>query len=566
MAKVSRKKNANKEKKLKIIPLGGVGEIGKNMTVFEYGNDIIVIDCGIAFPREELLGIDYVMPDISYLEENKDKIRAFVLTHGHEDHIGAASYVFPNFDVPVYGTRLTVALIKNKLEENGIDCVKLATVKPGDVIKAGVFSVEFIHVCHSIDDSSALAIKTPLGTVIHTGDFKIDYTPTDGKIIDIRRFAEYGAEGVLALMSDSTNAEEQGVNLTEKEVANTFENYFDKAKGRIIITTFASNIHRLQQVIDRAKKYNRKICFVGRSIEKISELAIELGYLNMPKTMLVDISELSSLKDNKIVIITTGSQGESMSGLSRIANGEHPSISIKSGDLVIISASAIPGNEVYINNVVNELARKGATVIDEGKAKVHVSGHACQEELKLMMTITKPKYFIPVHGEYRHLQMHASLASEIGISNKNIFIPEIGKVIEITEKEAKSEESVTSGVTLIDGLGVGDIGTSVLKERKQLSEDGLVIAVAYLPRRYKDRKLIDCDIITRGFVYVKDAEELITGSKDVIYDTLINCMEAGVSDQIAIKNKLKRNLQNYLYKIIKRSPMIIPVIVNTAKE
>ena len=549
------------EKKLRIIPLGGIGEIGKNMTAFEYGNDMIVVDCGLAFPREDMLGIDYVIPDASYLEENREKLRAFIITHGHEDHIGAVPYIVPEFDVPVYGTRLTLALIQNKFEEHRIEGVRLVQVDPGEKIKAGVFSVEFIQVCHSIDDAVSLAIETPVGMVIHTGDFKIDYTPTDGKKANLNRFAELGAQGVLALLSDSTNAERTGVSLSEKEVSDSFEGYFSKARGRIIITTFASNIHRLQQVVDKAKLYNRKICIIGRSMVKIVELASELGYLKMPPNMIVDITEISKLKDNKVVILTTGSQGEGMSGLSRIAMGEMQGIEIKPGDIVIVSASTIPGNEVNVNNILNLLFKKGATVIHERMAKVHVTGHACQDELKLMLAIVKPKYFIPVHGEYRHLFRHAMLAEDLGVSTKNIFIPELGNVMEFSRNGAIMEEKVSAGATLIDGLGIGDVGAAVIKERKQLSQDGLVVALAKITYQRSKRTKVDCDIISRGFVYVKDSEDLYMRSEELVKKAVEECLADGVSEQAAMKSRIRKTLQTYFYSTTKRNPMIIPIII-----
>lgn len=555
---MAKKKN---DIKLRIIPLGGVGEIGKNMTAFEYGDDIIVVDCGLAFPKEDMLGIDYVIPDASYLEENREKVRAFVITHGHEDHIGAVPYILPNFDVPLYATRLTLALINNKLEEHEIAKARLIQVSPGQRVKAGVFSIEFIQVCHSIDDAVALAISTPVGMVIHTGDFKIDYTPVNGKTANLNRIAELGAQGVLALLSDSTNVEREGVSLSEKEVSLTFEEYFSKAKGRIIVTTFASNIHRLQQVVDKAKIYNRKICIIGRSMVKIVELAGELGYLKIPDNIKVDASELSKLKDNKIVILTTGSQGEDMSGLARMSAGEVQGIQIKKGDLVILSASTIPGNEVSVNNVVNLLFKKGASVVNERTAKVHVTGHACSEELKLMLSLVKPQYFIPVHGEIRHLHRHAMLAENIGINPKNIFIPEIGNVIEFSKSGAAMEEQVSSGSTLIDGLGIGDIGSAVIKERKQLSRDGVVIALAYISKKGTKREKLSCEIISRGFVYVKASEDIYNVSEEVVCDAIYECRAEGIDDEMQIKNRMRKRLQSYLYSVTERNPMIIPVLI-----
>lgn len=559
--KSEEKKTAKKEvEKLKIIPLGGIGEVGKNMTVIEYGNDMIVVDCGLVFPGEDLLGVDYVIPDTTYLEKNIDKIRGFFITHGHEDHIGATPYVFRNIKKPVYGTEITLALIESKLIEHHLDDIELIIKNPGDVISCGCMKVELIKVSHSIEGAVALAIHTPVGVVIHTGDFKVDYTPIDGKIIDLSKFASLGKNGVLALLSDSTNAECPGYTISEKNVGQTFEDYFSDAKGRIIIATFASNIHRLQQVVDVAKKYNRKVCLSGRSMVKIAVLAKELGYLDIKDSMLISFDDLPKMKDNKVVILTTGSQGESMSGLVRMAAGEHPKLAIKQGDLVIISASPIPGNERGISDVVNMLYRQGAIVVNEKLAKVHVSGHACQEELKLMISLVRPTYFIPVHGEYRHLYNHAYLAEDLGVKKKNIFITENGKSIELTKKTAQFGPVVSSGSILIDGLGVGDVGQVVLRDRKVLSSDGLFIVVMTINKDTKEL-IGEPDIISRGFIYMKESEDLLEEAREVVADMIDECGKKGISEWIPMKGKIKKGLNNFLYAKTKRSPMILPIIV-----
>jgi len=546
---------------LKIIPLGGIGEVGKNMTVLEYGEDIIVIDCGLMFPSEDMLGVDYVIPDTTYLEKNKDKIRAFILTHGHEDHIGATPYVLPEYcHVPVYGTRLTLALVELKLSENRVSSGTLTRIEPGDKVKCGAFEVEFIKVSHSINDSVALAIFTPAGVVVHTGDFKVDFTPIDGKIIDIHRFMELGNRGVLALLSDSTNAETPGYTISEKSVGKSFEKYFSEATGRIIITTFASNIHRLQQVIDVAKKYNRKVCLSGRSMLKITTVAKELGYLDLPEKMLLRMEELDSLKDNRIVILTTGSQGEPMSGLVRMAAGEHARLDIKQGDLVIMSSSAIPGNEKYIYSVINMLYSRGAAVVYGEMAQVHVSGHACQEELKLMLSMVKPRFFIPVHGEYRHLYSHAALAYSLGLNSKNVFIPEMGRPIEIKGSSAKLGEVVDSGIIMIDGLGVGDVGKVVLRDRKLLSQDGLFIVVVTISKETREL-VLDPEIVSRGFVYMKESEDLLEYAKGLVIKTVKDCLKAKTGGWMPIKGRIRKALTSYLYSKTKRSPMILPVVI-----
>lgn len=545
---------------LDIIPLGGIGEIGKNMTAFVYDEDIIIVDAGLMFPREELLGVDYVIPDISFLEKNRDKIRGIFLTHGHEDHIGALPYVIPKLGVPVYGTVLTLALAEARLSEHPDVEYDFIPVKAGQTISAGKFEVEFLKVSHSIDDAVGLAIKTPLGTVIHTGDFKLDLTPVGGKIMDLNRFAELGKQGVLALLSDSTNAERPGFTMSESEVGETFVNYFRQAKGRIIVASFASNIHRIQQVIDVAHIYGRKICLSGRSMINVVGSALELGYLKAEENAFVDFDELPALPDNEIVVLTTGSQGEAMSGLSRMASGDHPKLSIKAGDLVIISASPIPGNERGISDMINLLYRKGASVINDATDMVHVSGHACQEELKLMMTLVKPRYFIPVHGEYRHLYKHAALAEKLGIKPGNIFIPETGTVIHLNKKWASQKGTVPSGSVLIDGLGVGDVGNVVLRDRKKLASDGLFIVVVTLSQEHCEL-LGEPDVISRGFVYMRESEELMEDSRRLVEEIVGECCERHSCDMSTLKSQIRHQLSAFLYEKTNRNPMILPIII-----
>lgn len=555
-----KKNNAKPASSLKIIPLGGIGEIGKNMTVIEYGNDIIVIDAGMMFPREEMLGVDYVIADTTYLQKNIDKIRGIFFTHGHEDHIGGVPYILPKISVPIYGSTLTMALIEAKLTEHPGIQPDIHITSNGDKIKAGVFTVEFVKVSHSIDDAMGLAITTPIGTIVHTGDFKIDLTPACGEVMELSRFAELGKKGVLALMSDSTNAERKGFTMSESQVGETFVNYFRQAKGRVIVASFASNVHRIQQVIDVAKIFNKKICLSGRSMLKIVNVTRELGYLNVDDDMFVTFDELKNLRDNQIVILTTGSQGETMSGLVRMAMGQHAKINIKEGDLVIISASPIPGNERYVSDVINMLYRKGANVINDAVDMVHVSGHACEEELKLMISLVKPKYFIPVHGEYRHLYKHAALAEKMGIKKKNIFIPEIGSVIELNRRMGFQKETVQSGSVLIDGLGVGDVGNVVLRDRKQLSSDGLFIVVVTISS--ETGELVSTpDIVSRGFVYMKESEDLLEQSKNIVIDIVDMCKDNGTSDWSTLKNFIKKDLSNYLYDMTQRNPMILPIII-----
>lgn len=545
---------------LKIIPLGGVNEIGKNMTVFEYGNDIIVVDCGVSFPEDDMLGVDLVIPDISYLVKNKDKIRGFILTHGHEDHIGALPYVLREINVPVYGTRLTLGLVDIKLKEHGIKNAAFQIVKANDILKLGAFTVEFIKTSHSIADSVALAIHTPVGVVVHTSDFKIDYTPIDGQVIDLAKFALLGKKGVLALLADSTNVERPGYTMSEKTVGQTFESIFADAPGRIIVATFASNIHRIQQIINAAVKYGRKVCISGRSMANVIAVAMELGYLDVPKKTLIDVDKVDSYPSDKIVIITTGTQGEPMSALTRMAAAEHKKLEIIPGDMVIISATPIPGNEKLVYKVINQLFQRGANVIYESLADVHVSGHACQEELKLIHTLVKPKFFIPVHGEFRHLKQHAMLAESLGMPRENIFLVDIGNVIELTHNSCKVTGTVTAGRVLVDGLGVGDVGNIVLRDRKHLSQDGLIVVVVTISRE-TGGVIAGPDIISRGFVYVRESEELIEQARQVVKDTLDKCEQQNITDWATLKTNIKDELRNFLYEKTKRNPMILPIIM-----
>ena len=553
---------ASKKPKLKVISLGGLQEIGKNMTVFEYDNDIIIVDCGLAFPEDDMLGIDLVIPDISYLVKNMDRIRGIVLTHGHEDHIGALPYVLKEINVPVFGTLLTLGLLENKLKEHGINkLVTLHTVVPGEMVKLGQFKVEFIHTNHSIADAVALAITTPVGVVVHTGDFKVDYTPIDGGVMDLHRFAELGKAGVLLLLSDSTNAERKGFTMSESSVGGVFDDIFSETpKNRIMVATFSSNIHRIQQIVNSAYKYGRKVAIIGRSMVNAVKTSIELDYLNMPDNTLIDISEIKNYTDDKLVIITTGSQGETMSALSRIASNEHKQVSIRPGDKIIISASSIPGNEKNISNVINELMRKGADVVYDGIADIHVSGHARQEELKLMLSLVKPKYFMPVHGVYVHLLSHRDLALSLGIPKENIFVMNIGEVLEISKKDAKVNGTVPSGQVLVDGLGVGDVGNIVLRDRRNLSENGLMIVVVAIDSA-SGCIVSGPDIISRGFVYVRESEDLMDEAKSVINDALMKCEANHISGWSNIKNTIKDTLKNFLWQKMKRSPMILPIIM-----
>lgn len=548
-------------KKLKVIPLGGLGEVGKNITVIEYGDDIIVIDCGMGFPEDELLGIDLVIPDVTYLEKNIDKVRGIVLTHGHEDHIGALPYILKKINVPVYGTRLTLGLVEQKLDEHKIkDIVNTVVVNPGDTIALGCFKVEFIHTTHSIADSVALAIHTPQGMIVHTGDFKIDHTPIEGEPIDLIRFAELGRKGVLLLMADSTNAERKGYTMSERTVGATFDRIFSEAKNRIIVATFASNVHRVQQVINSAVKYGRKVSICGRSMLNMARVAIDLGYMNVPEGVLVDIDAIKKYPNEKTVIITTGSQGEPMSALTRMAVSEHKKVDIVPGDMVIISASPIPGNEKLISRVINELLKKGADVIYEDLADIHVSGHACQEELKIIHRLVKPKFFMPVHGEFKHLRKHAELVSSLGMDKKNIFLMEIGRTLELTRDKAQMTNYVPSGRVLVDGLGVGDVGNIVLRDRKHLSQDGLIVVVITIDGA-SGSVIAGPDIISRGFVYVRESEELMEDIRNVARNALDKSADKKKSDWATKKGLIKEDLKEYLYERTKRRPMILPIIM-----
>mgnify|MGYP003299488561 CR=1 FL=1 len=557
--KYSKKTN---ELPVKIAFLGGLNEVGKNMTLYEYNDDMFLVDCGLAFPDPEMLGVDLVIPDFSYVERNKDKIKGIVITHGHEDHIGGLAYLLKVANVPVYGTKLTIGLIQGKLKEHGLlNSVKLHEIAPGDVVKLGGFSVEAIHVNHSIPDAIALAIKCECGTIVQTGDFKIDSTPIDGGMIELSRFAQLGDEGVLALLSDSTNAERPGYTESERKVGESFEVLFRKAgKGRIIVATFASNIHRVQQIINVASSLGRKVAIIGRSLENVVNISAQLGYLNIPDNVLISADLINRYPAENIVIITTGSQGEPMSALSRMAFSDHKKVEICPNDYVIISATPIPGNEKTVGKVVNELLKLGAHVIYEKMYDVHVSGHACQEELKLIMGLVKPKYFIPVHGEQKHLRKHAALAEGMGIGKENIFIADNGYVAEITSKSIKSGAPVPAGKVFVDGYGVGDVGSVVLRDRKHLAQDGIIIVAASID--YETGQLIaGPEVISRGFVYVKEAEELIANARKIAEKSLEGCYYNNISDIGAIKGKLRDAVSHFVYEQTKRSPMILPVIM-----
>ena len=551
----------NEKAKVKIIPLGGVNEIGKNLTAIEYKNDIVVIDCGLKFPDEDMFGIDLVIPDITYLIKNKEKVSGIFLTHGHEDHIGALQYVLKQLNVPVYGTKLTLGIVETKLKEHGLlSSTELIRVKPRDVIRLNSVSVEFIKTNHSIADSVAIAVHTPLGVVLHTGDFKIDYTPIDGELMDFARFAELGKKGVLVMMADSTNVEKQGYTKSERIVGESLTRIFGKTKGRIIIATFASNIHRIQQIIDAATVYGRKVAVSGRSMENIINVAIELGYIEVAENTLVPIDAINKYNNDQIVIITTGSQGEPMSALSRMASAEHKKVNIVEGDTIIISATPIPGNEKLVSKIVNQLFKKGAEVIYGSAENIHVSGHACQEELKLMQTLIKPKNFIPVHGEYRHLKQHGELAIKLGLNPKNVVIPEVGNIIEVNRSGIRKSGTVISGQIFVDGLGVGDVGNIVLRDRKHLSQDGILTVVVTLS---KDNKTIVAgpDIISRGFVYVRESEGLIDEAREIVRNTLLECEEKNITDWATLKSNVRDELRSYLYEKTKRKPMILPIIM-----
>ncbi len=547
--------------KLKIISLGGLNEIGKNLTVYEYGGDIIVVDVGMGFPDDDMYGIDVVIPDFTYLIKNQEKIRGIFLTHGHEDHIGSIPYLLRSINAPIYATRMTMGLVKLKLEEHRLlDKCKLFTCEPGEVVKAGRFSVEFIHVNHSIADAVAFAIKTPVGTVVHTGDFKIDSTPIQGGMIDLARLGELGKKGVLALLCDSTNVERPGYTKSERCVGASFDALFRGCDQRIIITTFASNVDRIQQIISVAAKYGRKVAVTGRSMENAMRVSTELGYMRIPEGTLVDVNHIKGLPKDKICIITTGSQGETMSALTRMAFSTHRQVDIQAGDRVILSASTIPGNEHSIGNVINELYRKGAEVVNERAGELHVSGHACADELKIIHALVRPKFFIPVHGEQRHLKTHAKLAQEMGMDPRNIIISDIGRVIELTQRSAKLNGTVPAGKVFVDGYGVGDVGSVVLRDRKHLAEDGMIVVVTSMSGE-NGAVVSGPDIITRGFVYVKESEELMEELRRVAVEALSRCERSHTTDWSAIKAEIKNDLSGFLYKKTKRNPMILPVIM-----
>ena len=546
--------------KLQIIPLGGLGEIGKNMTVFRYGDDIVVIDAGLMFPEDDMLGIDLVIPDFSYLVENKDKVRAILLTHGHEDHIGALPFVLKELDVPVYGTPLALGILQGRLKEKGVSAADLHPIKPGDQFDIGPFTVGFIRVNHSIADSVAIYMKTPLGTILHTGDFKIDHTPVDGQVTGFYKFAELGDEGVLVMLSDSTNAERPGFTKSERSVGAAFDEKFRAAQNRIIVASFSSNVHRLQQAIDSAIKYGRKVAVIGRSMVNVVGIAIELGYLKVEEGVLIDISEINKYPPNRLVILTTGSQGEPMSALTRMAMADHRKVEIVPGDTVMISATPIPGNEKLVARTVDYLFRQGADVIYEAASGIHVSGHASQEELKLMMNLVRPQYFIPVHGEYRMLKVHAKLAQDLGIPKANIFIAENGSVIEISADTASIAGKVTAGAVMVDGLGVGDIGNIVMRDRRQLSQDGILIAVIAMDKA-SGCVVSGPEIVSRGFVYVRESEQLMDEARMKIQEALDRCEANGSTDWGTIKNSVRDILGKFLYERTRRRPMIMPIIL-----
>ncbi|MEE0932020.1 MAG: ribonuclease J [Clostridium sp.] len=551
------------EEKVRIIPLGGLGEIGKNITAIECDNEIVIIDCGVAFPDEEIYGVDLIIPDITYLKNNVEKIKGIFLTHGHEDHIGALPYVLKEINVPIYGTKLTIGIVKTKLEEHNILAeAKLNNVEPGNMISFKKLKVEFIRNTHSIADSCSLAIFTPVGIILHTGDFKIDYTPIDGEKMDLQRISNLGKEGVALLMADSTNVERQGHSLSEKSIGLTLDRIIGKAKGRVIVATFASNIHRMQQIADASFKNNRKVIFNGRSMENISKVAMELGYLHIPNSEVMSIDYLKNYENDKITLITTGSQGEPMASLARIAFSNHRKITIEPNDTFIISASPIPGNDKLISRVINQLFRKGADVIYEDLEDVHVSGHAYQEELKLIHTLVNPKYFMPVHGEYRHLKHHGDLAENLGMKKNNIFILETGDVLELTKDNCRKDGRVRTGAIFVDGLGVGDVGNIVLRDRRHLAQDGMLTIVVTIER---DTLSIVSgpDVITRGFVYVKESEELINKVKELSVNELEKCLSMGVIEWYVLKGNIKKTVENYIYETTKRRPTIIPIIMET---
>jgi len=546
--------------KLRIIPLGGVEEIGKNMTVFEYEDDIIIVDVGSIFPKEDMLGVDLVIPDVSYLVQKQKNVRGYVFTHGHEDHIGATPYILRQVPAPIYGTKLTMALVDIKLKEHRVNGIPFHVVKPRDEIQLGKFTVQFLHVSHSIAGACALAITCPAGTVIHSGDFKIDYTPVDGQVTDLQGLAAYGERGVMALLCESTNVERSGHTMSEAKIGSTFEELFAQAKGRVIVSMFASNIHRMQMTIDSAIRYGRRICFVGRSMVNVSRVAMQINELRIPEGWLIDADSVDKYLDSEVMIMTTGSQGEAMAGLTRMAFGEHRKIQIRPTDMVVISASPIPGNEKSISRVINQLYRCGSTVIYDALAEVHVSGHARQEELKLMHALVKPQYFIPIHGEYRMLWQHAELAESMGIDRENIILPEMGQVIEMTPTTLELGEQVPSGGILVDGLGIGDVGSVVLRDRKHLSEDGLIIVVMGI-NRDENKLVTGPDIISRGFIYVKENEDIIESTRMVVRQILARSSLRG-EDWPELKNRIKDELHRFIMEKIKRNPMILPIIMD----
>ena len=549
-----------KKSNLKIIPLGGLQEIGKNITVFEYEDEIILVDCGLEFPGDDMLGVDLVIPDVTYLVKNKEKIKGLVITHGHEDHIGAIPYILKQINIPIYATQLTISLIKNKLEEHKLtQTTKLYTVKQGQTIKFKQMQVEFINSNHSIPDAVMLAITTPVGTILHTGDFKIDYTPIDDKVIDLNIIAELGNEGILALLSDSTNSERKGFTMSESSVGEVFDRLFLNNSKRIVVATFASNVHRVQQIVNSSIKYGRKIAVCGRSMMNMIDAAIELGYIKGAEDVFIDIDNIKNYSDDQLVIITTGSQGEAMSALTRMANGDHKKVTITSNDMVIISATPIPGNEKYVSKVIDELMKIGAEVIYSSLEDVHVSGHACQEEQKLIITLAKPKFFIPVHGEYRQLIAHAETAKKLGIEHKNIFIMSNGRTLELNENEATLTTSVPNGKVLVDGLGVGDVGNIVLRDRQHLSQDGLIVIVVAMDSSTGEI-ISEPDVVSRGFVYVRESENLMDDIKKVIYEEIRKCEENHITDWSTIKSNLKDTLRDYIFEKTKRNPMILPII------
>jgi len=552
---------AKSKAKLKLIPLGGLNEIGKNMTAVEYKDTIVIIDCGLMFPDEEMLGIDLVIPDVTYLVKNKEKVKAILLTHGHEDHIGALPYVLPQINVPVYGTKLTLGLVENKLKEFGLlSLVERIIVKPKDMVKFGELEVEFIKTSHSIADSVALAIHTPVGIIVHSGDFKIDYQPIDGELIDLHRFAELGKQGVLVLMGDSTNVERPGYTMSESTVGATFMELFRDAGGRVILATFASNIHRIQQAINAAAMFNRKVAVVGRSMVNVIGVATELGYINIPEGVMIEVDHIDKYPNDRIMILTTGSQGEPLSALARMSTAEHRKVTIIPGDRVVISANPIPGNEKLVSRVINQLFKKGADVIYESLVDIHVSGHAYQEELKLLQALIKPKYFVPVHGEYRHLTQHAQLAEKMGVNKENIFIADIGTVLEFTKDSGRTAGTVVAGKVLVDGLGVGDVGNIVLRDRKHLSQDGLIVVVVTISKE-TGQVVAGPDIISRGFVYVRESEDLMEEARGVIKDALAKCEEKQITEWGTIKSEVRDSLREFIYERTKRNPMILPIIM-----